>query len=48
MIPDGDVWLMGDNRGDSKDSRYFGPVPESTIKGRADFRYWPPSRAGSL
>jgi signal peptidase I len=48
VIPEGDMWLMGDNRGDSKDSRYFGPVPESTIKGRADFRYWPVDRVGSL
>ena len=39
---------MGDNRTDSKDSRYFGPVPQSDIVGRADFRYWPLSRAGSL
>ena len=48
VIPDGQVWLMGDNRTDSKDSRYFGPVPRSDIVGRADFRYWPLSRTGSL
>lgn len=48
MIPDGQIWLMGDNRTDSKDSRYFGPVPQSTVVGRADVRYWPLSRADSL
>jgi signal peptidase I len=48
VIPDGDVWLMGDNRTDSKDSRYFGPVAQASVIGRADYRYWPLSRAGSL
>ena len=42
VIPDGQVWLMGDNRTDSKDSRYFGPVPQSDIVGRADFRLLAP------
>jgi signal peptidase I len=47
-IPEGDVWFMGDNRTDSKDSRYFGPVPESKIVGRAFFRLWPLDRIGAL
>ena len=47
-IPDDAVWLMGDNRTDSKDSRFFGPVAESTIVGRAFARYWPLGRIGSL
>ena len=47
-IPEGDVWFMGDNRTDSKDSRYFGPVPESKIVGRAFFRLWPLDRLGAL
>ncbi|MEI7592580.1 MAG: signal peptidase I [Actinomycetes bacterium] len=47
-VPDGDVWFMGDNRTDSKDSRYFGPVPESKIVGRAFFRLWPFGRIASL
>jgi signal peptidase I len=47
-IPEGDVWFMGDNRTDSKDSRYFGPVPESKIVGRAFFRLWPVDRIGAL
>lgn len=48
MIPDGDVWVMGDNRGDSKDSRYFGPIRESSIVGRAFVLVWPFNRFGLL
>jgi signal peptidase I len=47
-VPAGDVWVMGDNRPDSEDSRYFGPVPEHTIIGRAIWRVWPPWRAAFL
>ena len=41
MIPDGQVWVMGDNRTQSEDSRYFGPIEQSTIVGRAFVRLWP-------
>jgi signal peptidase I len=47
-IPPGEVYMMGDNRPDSCDSRYWGPIPESTIVGQADMRIWPLSRIGFL
>ncbi len=43
-VPTGDVYVMGDNRTGSCDSRYWGPVPESTIVGKVDLRIWPLSR----
>jgi len=45
-IPAGEVYVMGDNRPDSCDSRYWGPIPESTIVGKVDMRIWPLSRIG--
>jgi signal peptidase I len=51
VIPDGQYWLMGDNRqasaGGSEDSRYFGPVEGITIAGRATAVIWPPRREGA-
>jgi signal peptidase I len=41
MVPSGDVFVMGDHREASADSRVFGPVAESAIIGRAWLRYWP-------
>jgi signal peptidase I len=45
-IPAGHWFMMGDNRGDSDDSRYWGPVPTGWIIGQAILTYWPPDRIG--
>jgi signal peptidase I len=45
-IPAGDVFVMGDDRPQSCDSRYWGPIRESTIVGKVDMRIWPLSRLG--
>ncbi|MDQ6910419.1 MAG: signal peptidase I [Actinomycetota bacterium] len=47
-IPPGDVWVMGDNRSNSKDSRFFGPISEDLIVGRAFIRVWPLTSFGFL
>jgi signal peptidase I len=47
-IPKGDYYMMGDNRPDSEDSRFWGPVPKAWIIGEAFFTYWPPDRIGIL
>jgi signal peptidase I len=47
-IPPGHYFMMGDNRGASDDSRFWGPVPDNWIIGVAFFTYWPPDRVGTL
>jgi signal peptidase I len=47
-VPKGDYYMMGDNRPDSLDSRFWGPVPKGWLIGKAFFTYWPPDRIGFL
>jgi signal peptidase I len=46
-IPPHEYFMMGDNRGNSDDSRFWGPIPERWIIGEAFFSYWPPDRVGT-
>jgi signal peptidase I len=45
-IPPDHYFMMGDNRGESDDSRFWGPVPGAWIIGKAFATYWPPDRIG--
>ncbi len=47
-VPENYVLPLGDNRDNSRDGRYFGPVSEEEINGRVLFRFWPITRAGGL
>ena len=47
-VPPGSYYMMGDNRGESADSREWGPVKRDWIIGKAFFTYWPPKRIGTL
>jgi len=47
-VPPGRYFMMGDNRGDSEDSRFIGTIPRNLIVGRAFVRVWPLSRLGLL
>jgi signal peptidase I len=47
-VPPGTWFLAGDNRGESDDSRFWGPVPTNAVTGIVKYRYWPLGKAGTL
>jgi signal peptidase I len=48
VVPAGSIYVLGDNRADSEDSRFFGVISESRIIGRAIAGVWPPSAVSRL
>jgi len=47
-LPKGWIMPLGDNRDNSNDGRYFGPVPANKVLGKAMFKYWPLNRVGKI
>ena len=48
VVGESELWVLGDNRANSSDSRVFGPIEQDTVVGRASHRVWPPTRTAFL
>lgn len=48
IIPEDNYFMMGDNRGNSQDSRFWGTLPKERLIGRAVFKFWPINRFGTI